>query len=161
MEREGEARSITLDKKISMEIQQRLASQFKTMKLVHFAILLGTLMFLVIARFVLEPESDGEDSIMRYIGAGLIVIGFISSYFIRDIFMRKARDSHDLRSKLNNVFIAHIISWTIIEFATSFCIIMYILYGGLISLLAALIGIFILYLSGPKLKYIKEHIDIN
>lgn len=144
-----------------MKDQQSLGEYYKTLKIIHFGLLLGTLIFLLIARFVLKYEGENQESeYMNYISVGIVLIGVFGSFLIRQVIIKKASLQHEIGAKLSTARVGYIVSWAMLETVSTLSIIIYILYGGIVHLIAALVGLLVLYLSAPKLRYLKEQLDI-
>jgi len=148
-------------------MQQTKPNEIKALLILHKALLIGQALFLVIATIInFTDKTQTTSSLKSYpdqITLLCIVIG-IAGYLAGNVFFRKKleqinSDPKSLSERFNDYRSACITRWALSEFATLFCIILF-LVSRINSLLIVAVALIVLFLTTtPSLT--KTTSDLN
>lgn len=128
-------------------------ASFQQMSIVHYALLAGVLIFCAIVYFIVLPEKGGLDDstydIFRFLVPGLAAGAILAGRFVSRQLFSTAEDKADLGDKLAIFRSGMMIRWAMMEGASLFAVVAFMLSGNLVMLLVALAGAAYLFTMRP------------
>lgn len=142
------------------------SSFFQPLRIVHAAILGASLLFLGIVRFVLLDAQtiDGaviEEDYLLYVPAAVMLAGIVLSEWLFQLRVKKAREFPELAGKLNEYRSACIIRWALLEGATFFAIVWFVLHYDRYFMAMALVGMALIAFSRPTPEKTAKNLHLN
>ncbi len=139
---------------------------FQPLRMIHASILGGSLLFLGIVRFALLDSATIDNAILEddyllYVPVGVMLAGIVFSEWLFQQRVKKAREFPELVDKLNEYRVACIIRWAILEGATFFAIIWFLLYYDRYFMAIALVGMALLAFSRPTPEKTAKNLRLN
>jgi hypothetical protein len=142
-----------------MENEIKKLEEFKSLQLLHKAMLFGQILFLAIA-FILNftgkfsPASGNNDQVFQVIAVLLSFVGFFAGKYLFQKKILKSKESPcDLKTKLKLYRAAAILQWALLEGPSLFCIICFLLTGNYAFLALSATLVLLFTITGPnKLK---------
>lgn len=139
----------------------------KSLKVLHFALLMGQTIFALIACylvFVKEFQPTLAD-ISQELLIAVILIGLVMFIAGNTIFKKKIEPLKDpsipVSQKLENYRATSIIRWAMLEGAVLLSIIFFLLTGNQQILIVAVVLIILFITTRPRLQKISEHLNIT
>ena len=129
---------------------------FKQLQIIHAALLIGSLLFFLVASFLGDfqytQDMNISDIILVYIVMGFIPICIGMSMYMNKQFFSEFNDNGDLNAKMGNYGKRIIVRSALIEGATLFAAVVVLLTTHLFAALAFVIGWFALVSVRPTLN---------
>lgn len=142
--------------------QQTSKDYFRTLQILHAALIAGQVFFGLIVSFLLisgnaDVGSADLSMVFSYIVPLFVLIGLSGSNYIYKSWLSKLRSSNDLKYKMANYRVALIIRYAFLEGPTLFAIIVALLTGNLFFLVfAGLLLSFMIYRRPVKNRIIAD-----
>lgn len=141
---------------------------FKSMTLIHFALVTGLLIFTGMAYFVIspsfQPDSMNTESfyeLFRYLIPGVAILAILAGRFIGNQLLNVARQKEDLAQKLTTYRTSAMLRWSLMEGAGFFAVIAYILTGNQVFILVALAAAAYLFTQKPTATSIGRELALT
>lgn len=124
-----------------MAMSAQTESFFKSIKIIHLALLTGLMLFIGVAHFIVLPTADTNadlGNIFRYMIPGLAVVSIFASRLAVNGLLKQIAPSTPLSEKLDRYRGASIIRWAAVEGVGLFAVVGYMLTGLQTLVLVAL-----------------------
>lgn len=131
------------------------SSYFQTLRIIHGALLMGTILFLALVRFVFLHESEidaasVDDPLLFALPAGLLAVGVFGGWWFFNNTLKVARQAPNLTQKLTHYQGGLIIRWASLEAPILFATIWFMLYADKSFMAIALVGMALLAIARPR-----------
>lgn len=148
-------------------MQQTKPTEIKALHILHKALFAGQVLFLLIASFITYGgKVQSASSLSLYpnqillLCIGIGIAGYLAGNFLfRKKLAQINSDSKSLTEKLNDYRSASITRWAMMEFATLFCIILFLVAKINMLLIVAVALILLFLATSPSLR--KTASDLN
>lgn len=139
---------------------------FKALKIVHFALLAGMVVFALISVFLnltgtFSNENEFFKEFFIYIIPLFVLVGIVVSNVMFKKGLKQAKDKNNLLEKMNFYRSALITRYAPLEGSAMFAIIAYLLSGDLIILGLAIIVIFIFLFIRPTAEKAGNDLELD
>jgi hypothetical protein len=129
-------------------------NDFKSMQFLHYALLIGVLIFTAVAYFLnknglLAEADDTLYDFFRFLVPGLLAVSVLAGRFISQKIFATAKDKSGIGEKLNVYRTGMLIRWAMVEGGTFFALVAYLLTANLVMLIVALAGAIYLFTLRP------------
>ena len=140
-----------------------IKSFFKTLSILHYALLIGASMFLLLV--YTQDNSFTSDmttsDVFIYLVPFFAATSYFASMFIFKKLITKIHETDILENKLKKYFSASIIKYALIESASMLATVAYLLTGNALHLTIAITLLVYLYTQRPKKDSIKQEVPMN
>ncbi|MEM6397127.1 MAG: hypothetical protein AAF741_12330 [Bacteroidota bacterium] len=142
-------------------------NEFKTywtsLRVVHGGLMMGVLMFGLIVHFVIQPTQGDTElvQLFNYIVPGIFVAVVSVSILFLNGRVRRVRDFEEISDRLDAYRNLSILRWALIEFATLFALVTYLLAGDVNLLILGALGFGYLLLQRPDKNRMVAELDIS
>ena len=146
-------------------LTQSFESFFKTLQRLHLFLIVGVVLFLSITIYLVESGGFGEDeemnNVFQYVVPILAMICIVAS---RSMFIKRKeslQSAKTLHDKTEGYQAALIVKWALIEGATMFAIIAFMLTSNYAFATIAFIMLLYLFLQRPNMESALEDLNLS
>jgi hypothetical protein len=111
---------------------------FKSLKIIHLALLIGQCLFAAVAFFLVStnqfPPTLKDSSVLKVIGAATALVGLGAGYFVAGKMVEAAQNNSVMDEKLNRYRSALLVRYALMEAPALLNVVLYMLTGGLLYL---------------------------
>jgi hypothetical protein len=149
------------------ELHQKSGQYFKTLKIMHFAMLVGQVLFLFISIFLINVNgpfvvNDKELSgIFKFVVPFFAIAGLITSNFIYKSRLASIKIQSFLVKKINDYRAALILRYALLEGPSLLAIIVYLIFGDILFLSTAVLIMLYFLVIRPTTEKALEHLELN
>ena len=145
-----------------METIKQTFNQYLTaLRILHGAMVMGLLMFMVIIHFVLKPEQQDNSALFVNIMAGFLAICIALSYWLYGQRVAAVKTEPNLSAKLAGYRSASIIKFALLEGPSLAAMVFYMVSGNIVLLGIAALGTMVLAINHPTAIKIKTDLDLS
>ncbi len=145
--------------------QPNFRTYFKTLQILHFALLGGQLMvtgvFAFMVHYYLVQTDVNFPTNIIYLTLLLPVLGVLGSNFLFKIFLKRIPDKAPIREKLTSYQTALLVRYAILEMPTLMLLVLYFLCGNQFLILAALLAAAYFLMMKPSEIGLIEDLELN
>lgn len=136
------------------QTQLTTKSYFTALKIVHFALTAGVILFLVMAVILQITGFEPELKEMEMILLGITAFAAIAGIFTGNLLFRKRLEQlvelKSLKEKLTGYQSALIVKYALVEGPAFFCVVAYLLTANILFPVIAVFLVFVLVLFAPR-----------
>lgn len=136
------------------QTQLTTKSYFTALKIVHFALTAGVILFLVMAVIIQITGFEPELKEMEMILLGITVFTAIAGIFTGNLLFRKRLEQlvelKSLKEKLTGYQSALIVKYALVEGPAFFCVVVYLLTANILFPVITVILVFTMVLFAPR-----------
>lgn len=145
-----------------METTGQTFNQYLTaLRILHGAMVMGLLMFMVIIHFVLQPEPEGDSALFVNLMAGFLAICIALSYWLYGQRVAALKTEPNLSAKLEGYRSASIIKFALLEGPSLAALVFYLVSGNIVLLGIGALGAMVLAINHPTAMKIKTDLDLS
>lgn len=144
-------------------MNQTIKAHIKSLKIIHFAMILGVLLFLFISLFINQTTGvilDEEDNTTEMLFLVITNVFFIGSLVLGSFLFKKRIkniESFDFDEKIIKYRKATLIRTAMLESSTFLFVLSFLLFGSIVFIVEAFLGLFLMSFFFPtKLRISKE-----
>lgn len=136
-----------------MHRQLNYKDTFKVMRIIHYALLAGLLIFSALTYYMNStdaPIGDGEfDNIFRFLAPGMVAVSIVLGIFLSKSMFANAQEKNELGDKLEIFRSGMLVRWALVEGTSLFAIVTFFLTNNNMLLLVGLAGAAYLFTLRP------------
>lgn len=134
-----------------------------TLRILHGSLLMGVLLFGLVIHFVLQPTAGGSElvQLFNYLVPGVFVAVVSVSILFLNGRVKQARNYDEVADRLHAYRNLSIVRWALIEGATLFALVTYLLAGDFNLLILGALGFGYLLLQRPDKNRMIAELDIS
>ncbi len=118
-----------------METTGQTFNQYLTaLRILHGAMVMGLLMFMVIIHFVLQPEQEGDSALFVNLMAGFLAICIALSYWLYGQRLTAVKTEPSLGAKLAGYRSASIVKFALLEGPSLAALVFYLISGKFVRI---------------------------
>jgi len=137
---------------------QELKINFKSLKILHAALILGALSTLTIFLFLLEPSSNQENRILLIVPPVILIFGLMASQFMFKKTLSALKREDDLMTKFTTFRSASVLRFALVEGPTLINVVFTFLTGNRYLAIGALVGVGYLILIRPTKQQLMDEL---
>ncbi|GGH76262.1 MAG: hypothetical protein EP346_01050 [Bacteroidetes bacterium] len=140
---------------------------FKTLQIIHIALLMGQILFCFVAFLNVDKEgvmhfnSNLTSNVLYVVCITLVIVGNTANYFISNKFLNQVKNGNNLKTKFHQYQVSMIIRYAIIEGANLFTIVVFMLTGNTLMLYIAIAVIGIMGLLRPRRTHFTDLAELT
>lgn len=149
-------------------MQQKSSSDIKTLSVLHLALLMGQVLFVLISLFLGYFRNISSPSLQPYSQQLIIlsiIVGIACFITANSLFRKKLQkingDYKPPSERFNDYRATCITRWGLIEFASLFSIILFLLTNNYMILIVATVLIFVFFTTRPSLPKVASDLGIS
>ena len=148
-----------------MSGQDNFKTYFKTLQIIHFALLSGQLVVMAVFTFLIryhlvEPDNSFPTNFI-YITLLLPALGVIGSNFLFKTLLKRISDHAPIKEKLASYKGALLVRYAVLEMPTLLLLVLYFLCGNQFLILAALLAAAYFFMMKPSETGLIEDLEIS
>lgn len=132
----------------------------RRLQIIHAALLVGCLTFLIIVAFVLAPE-PADDLFITYLACGVALLGVTASFLVFNQLLNGLHRHAQIDRRFERYVSASIVRYALIEGPLLFAIVSYLLEGSSVALAVAAVLLAVFIYVRPNRQRIVDDLGLD